>query len=298
MTTTIHIIDAFTTEKDQGNRAGVVLDAANLSAEQMQDIAAFAGYSETAFVLPPEDESHDIHVRYFTPTKEVPICGHATIATHFLRAEELDLKDCRVTAKTGAGILPVDIEGTDKNRKIIMTQGQPEFGPIIEGAQKNKLIEALGLVPDQAHPELPIQIVSTGHSKVIIPINSVETLNNLSPDLEALSVLSHEIDCMGYFVFVIDKSVKPLATYGRMFAPAIGIAEDPVTGNANGPTGAYLTHHNVLEFDSNISYAGHQGIAIGKAGTVEVRLEKTDGHLSKVQVAGHAVEAGIVEYNT
>lgn len=81
--TTIYVVDAFTTKPNTGNRAGVVLDADQLTTQEMQDIAAFAGYSETAFVLSPKDPSHDIHVRYFTPTDEVPICGHATIATHF-----------------------------------------------------------------------------------------------------------------------------------------------------------------------------------------------------------------------
>lgn len=297
MSVKIHIIDAFTQEKDKGNRAGVVLDADGLTEARMQDIAAFAGYSETAFVLPANDDSHDLHVRYFTPTKEVPICGHATIATHFLRAEILGLEDCTVTAKTGVGILPVDIEGSNENRKIIMTQSQPEFGPYYKEEQKKKIVQGLGISYDEIRSDLPVQIVSTGHSKVMIPIKSVETLDSLTPNMDALNTISQELGCSGYFVFVIDESQEPLATYGRMFAPAIGIPEDPVTGNANGPAGAYLAHHNILKFDQSISYLGHQGIAIGKPGTVEVRLEKTDGNLSKVQVAGHAVEAGILEYN-
>ncbi len=90
--TTIYVVDAFTTKPNTGNRAGVVLDADHLTTQEMQDIAAFAGYSETAFVLSPKDQSHDIHVRYFTPTHEVPICGHATIATHFLRATTVPIR--------------------------------------------------------------------------------------------------------------------------------------------------------------------------------------------------------------
>ncbi len=99
--TTIYVVDAFTTKPNTGNRAGVVLDADHLTAQEMQDIAAFAGYSETAFVLSPKDQSHDIHVRYFTTTHEVPICGHATIATHFLRATTGHQSDYPLIAKTG-----------------------------------------------------------------------------------------------------------------------------------------------------------------------------------------------------
>lgn len=292
----VHVVDAFTQEAGKGNRAGVVLDSDGLTAKQMQDIAAFANFSETAFAISPESTDHDVHVRYFTPKTEVPICGHATIATHFLRAAKLGLSDITVVAKTGAGILPVDIDGTDENRKIVMTQGQAEFGKIIDGHDRETLFTALNISATDLHPNLPIQVVSTGHSKVMIPIASIDTLNALNPDMNTLLNLSGEVNSKGYFVFAIEENDNAFTTYGRMFAPAIGINEDPATGNANGPAGAYLTHHGVLQFDEEVSYLGHQGISMGKHGTLEVRLQKTDGVLSKVQVAGHAVQTDSLEY--
>jgi len=294
----IHIVDAFTTEPGKGNRAGVVLEADGLIDEQMQAIARFAGFSETAFVLKPDDKTHDVHVRYFTPLTEVPVCGHATVATHFIRKQVLGIADRVLTAKTGAGNLKVEIEGSGVETKVIMTQGEPEFGSTLVAGQKNKLADALELHARNFHDDLPIQIVSTGHSKVMVPIQSLQKLDEIRPNMEALTALSREIGCNGFFVFFIEKKSKRFATYGRMFAPAIGILEDPVTGNANGPAGAYLAHYGVINFENFISYPGRQGYAMGKPGIVEVRLKKTDDQLIVVQVGGNAVSAGILEYTT
>ena len=292
MPVTIHIIDAFTQTPNEGNRAGVVLDADNLNESQMQAIAAFAGYSETAFVLKPQDQSHDVYVRYFTPTKEVPICGHATIATHYLRTEELGLTQQTITAKTGAGILPVNIEHEEGAIKVVMTQSAPTLGHIFTAEQIGKLLTALDISAEELIDDLPVQVASTGHSKIMVPMRSTETLDGLSPNMALLTELSEEVDCNGFFPFVISQEQEEFKTFGRMFAPAIGIEEDPVTGNANGPAGAYLEHYNILNCDQDISYIGHQGIAIGKPGKVEVRLSRQPDQTIKVQIAGHAVRSG------
>lgn len=287
---TIYVVDAFTTEPNTGNRAGVVLDTDQLTTEEMQRIAAFAGYSETAFVLSPQDQSHDVHVRYFTPTNEVPICGHATIATHFLRASTGHLSDYPLIAKTGAGNLPVSISGSPTEILVKMTQGCVEFLPPFTQQQRNELANALGISASD-FAELPIQIVSTGHSKVMVPMLSRKKLDELTPDNELLKAISADIGCNGFFPFVLEGSKQKPITYGRMFAPAIGINEDPVTGNANGPAGAYLVQHGLIECNSKARYWGYQGLAIGKPGRVLVTVEKTDTQLH-VNVAGQAVLVG------
>jgi PhzF family phenazine biosynthesis protein len=287
---TIYVVDEFTSEPNTGNRAGVVLDANQLTTQEMQYIAAFTGYSETAFVLSPKDQSHDVYVRYFTPTNEVPICGHATIATHFLRASTGHLSDYPLIAKTGAGNLPVSISGSPKDILVKMTQGRVEFLPPFSQNQRNGLANALGIsVSDFA--DLPIQIVSTGHSKVMVPMLSRKKLDGLTPDNEKLKALSDEIGCNGFFPFFLEGSKQKPITYGRMFAPAIGINEDPVTGNANGPAGAYLVQHSLIECNSKACYWGYQGLAIGKPGRVLVSVEKTDTQLL-VSIAGQAVLVG------
>ena len=294
---TIYLVDAFTSAPGKGNRAGVVFDANDLSTEQMQEIAAFANVSETAFLIDPgPNDDFDLHVRYFTPATEVPICGHATIASHYLRSLKQNLPSGRVMAKTGVGTLPVDMERDGDEIKIIMTQGTPEIGEVLSDEHVDEALAALGLSREDLIPNLPVQFTTTGHGKVIIPLQSEERLHNIKPDVSALKALTKKIGHTGYFVMT-NHDDGPYKTHGRMFAPAIGINEDPVTGNGNGPAGLYMAHHGVLKFDTQASYLGIQGEAMGKPGVIEVRVFKENDVISKLQVAGSAVEAGILTYD-
>ena len=104
--------------------------------------------------------------------------------------------------------------------------------------------------------------------------------------------LSKTTGCNGYFVFTFDSDDSDILTHGRMFAPAIGIPEDPVTGNANGPLGAYLVHHKILKTnDGTVTFKGKQGEAMGRPGIVTVTVHVKDAKPSKVQVGGYAVTA-------
>ena len=126
----IYQVDAFTKTQLRGNPAGVVTNADGLTEKQMQEIARELNNSETAFILSPQSSDHDVWVRFFTPTVEVPSCGHATISAHYARAVEMNLPTCTVVQKIGAGILPVDIKRTNEDYKIVMTQGKIEFSEI------------------------------------------------------------------------------------------------------------------------------------------------------------------------
>lgn len=293
---TVLLVDAFTTVSDKGNRAGVVLDASELSEAEMQAVAALINVSETAFMIPaPDADDHELHVRYFTPTTEVPTCGHATVGSHYVRARALKLADVTVLAKIGAGILPVDIIGSGKDMKVVMTQGDVVFTPPYDKKMSNKILAALGLTEADLLPELPIQEVSTGHSKIMIPIRSANKLNSLTPNTDALIECSQATNCNGYFIFTINEETDSNLTDGRMFSPGIGIEEDPVTGNANGPCGAYLSKYGKLPAKDVFTYNGRQGVAMGKEGVVEVTVHRTNGQPTKIQVAGRAVEAGRVD---
>jgi len=286
----LYQVDAFTKEKFRGNPAGVVLNADGLSEKQMQDIAREMNCSETAFVLSPQNNTHDVWIRYFTPKTEVPICGHATIASHYVRAKEKNYESGTVMSKTKAGILPIDIIKEQNDYKIVMTQGKIDLGSFIEGKNKNTLIQALGLSISDLNKDCPIQIVSTGHSKVIIGIKKRLTLNSLIPDLAELAKLSKTIDCYGYFVFTFDSEDNNILTAGRMFAPAIGINEDPVTGNAHGPLGAYLVNNKLVKPEKDVfRFIGMQGETIQRTGFVEVAVSIKDNKPIKTQVGGNAV---------
>lgn len=286
----LYQIDSFTKEKFTGNPAGVITNADGLTDDEMQRIARELNNSETAFMFSSNSNEYDVHIRFFTPTNEVPICGHATIASHYARAIENGLNNSRVYHKTGVGILPVDIVKENGDYKIVMTQGKIEFGAIIDGANKKELLSALNINNSDLLENYEIQIVSTGHSKVMVGIKSVETLNKLQPDYNALSNLSKIINCNGYYVFTVDPKDNDILIHGRMFAPAIGINEDPVTGNANGPLGAYLVHHNLVKHNNSLfRFKAKQGEAIERSGIIEVEVKIEDKEPVQVKVSGNVI---------
>lgn len=286
----LYQIDSFTKEKFTGNPAGVITNADGLNDYEMQRIARELNNSETAFIFSSNSNEYDVHIRFFTPTDEVPICGHATIAAHYARAVENGLDTSRVYHKTGAGILPVDIIKENNDYKIIMTQGKIEFGTTIDGMNKKELLSALGISNNNLLENYEVQIVSTGHSKVMIGIKSIEILNALQPNYDALSKLSKIIKCNGYYVFTVDSQDSDIFIHGRMFAPAIGINEDPVTGNANGPLGAYLVHHNLAKHNNSLfKFKAKQGEAINRTGIIEVEVKIENKEPIEVRVSGNGV---------
>lgn len=287
----IYQIDSFTKEKLTGNPAGVVTNADGLSDKQMQKIARELNNSETAFIFSPKDNSYDVQLRFFTPTKEVPICGHATIAAHYARANENHFGTTRVLHKTGAGILPVDIVQENNDYKIIMTQGEIEVHDALPDKVQQTLITALGITQQDLLEHCPVAIASTGHSKVMIGIKDMNQLHSLHPDMSRLTELSSEIGCNGYYVFTLNQNETPMV-HGRMFAPAIGINEDPVTGNANGPLGAYLIHYGLVTHNGSLfTFKIIQGEAIDRAGTMEVQVIIKNNQPTEVKIVGNAVIA-------
>jgi PhzF family phenazine biosynthesis protein len=283
-------IDSFTRTPFRGNPAGVVLDADGLDAAQMQDIARELKHSETAFVLRPDGADHDLRVRFFTPTVEVPVCGHATIAAHYALAHAAavagaDAERC-VVQKTGAGRQRIRTVREEGGWRIGIEQGAPQLGEPLGERWRQRVATALGLTAGLA-PGRPLQIVSTGHSKVMVPLPDGYPLERLAPDFDALAAMSRELGCNGWYPFVL---AGENATEGRMFAPAIGICEDPVTGNANGPLGAYLVRHGLMRNDGReLAFDGRQGRALRRDGVVRVRVAIAGGEPVAVSISGAAV---------
>ncbi|MEJ6001466.1 PhzF family phenazine biosynthesis isomerase [Paucibacter soli] len=282
-------VDAFCSEPFRGNPAGVLLHADGMCDAEMQAWARELKHSETAFVLAADGPDHDLRIRYFTPQTEVPLCGHATIAAHAARAAALRLPDSDWRQKTGAGIQRVRLSTLpDGRRRVTLWQGRPSFEAPLDARMRGRIANALGLGPQHLRPGWPVQIVSTGHSKVMVPLAEAVDLHALRPDLAALTALSAELGCNGYFAFQC-RADQAGASDGRMFAPAIGIAEDPVTGNANGPLGAYLALHGLMPLDDGrrLRLAGHQGRALGRDGVVHVEVQiDAAGAPSEVSIAG------------
>lgn len=291
MNTRIFQIDAFTSEKFTGNPAGVVPEADHLSVDDMQRIARELNNSETAFILKPNQAGHDVRIRFFTPTTEVPNCGHATLAAHFVLAYLRGNTPATLVQETAAGVSPVSVKTDADGMLVEITQGTPEIFDRLSDEQSQRLNRALGITDADRNLSLPVKIATTGHSKVLIPLKEISRLASLSPDMAALSQFSTEIGCNGYFPFVLTSD--PLSrhlTTGRMFAPAIGIHEDPVTGNANGPLGAYLLQEGFFGKQSGTySYWASQGGFIGRPGEMLVSVTSENGVPEKVVISGRAV---------
>lgn len=282
-------VDSFTTKILEGNPAGVVLNADGLTDGQMQAIAREMNKSETAFIFNRKGQDYDIEVRFFTPTREVPICGHATIAAHYVYSREQGIDHGTIVQKTKAGILPVEIVPEDGDKRIVMTQAAIEYGAVLEGENRRRLLEGLGLPAECLDGSLPIQIVSTGHSKVMVPIRTKEVLDSIRIDSAVLSDLSGRIGCNGFYAFTFDAQEPGILVGGRMFAPAIGIEEDPVTGNANGPLGAYLTRYGVIgKRKDGFTFEIKQGEAIGRKGYMKVHVYSNDRDAVLVKISGRA----------
>ncbi|HWQ08911.1 MAG TPA: PhzF family phenazine biosynthesis isomerase, partial [Holophaga sp.] len=196
----LYQIDSFTRTRFSGNPAGVVLDAQGLDERQMQLVARELNNSETAFLLPAKGPDHDVWIRFFTPQAEVPSCGHATVAAHYARALEYGIRQESLVQLTGAGLMPIRILEDGADRRVRMTQGPAIFEPPLPGAMAQRIRQALGLSEEDAEPGLPVQIVSTGHSKVLVPIRRRAVLDGLAPDMPALVDLSREVGSKGYFV--------------------------------------------------------------------------------------------------
>ena len=293
----IYQVDAFTRSRFHGNPAGVVPDADGLTDEQMQRIARELNNSETAFIFSPQSAEHDAVVRFFTPTTEVPLCGHATIAAHYVRAIEGTAVSGRVLQKTKAGILPVDIVKEDDDFSIIMTQGNPDIGEPFLPDIVAEIAGALGICETDIRRDCPVCTASAGHSKIMVGIKSNTLLHGLAPNMDALAAISAKVGCNGYYVFTLNPKDDVLV-HGRMFAPAIGIPEDPVTGNANGPLGIYLVHYGIcrsLETDDELSFSILQGEAIKRDGGMQVKVKIEKGMPVRVQIMGQAVIAFAAE---
>jgi PhzF family phenazine biosynthesis protein len=283
-------IDAFTKEKFKGNPAGVIVNADGLSDRQMQLIARELNNSETAFLFSANTNDCDGVIRYFTPMTEVPICGHATIAAMYAKALEENLGSCVLRMKTKIGVLPFEISRTGNDHQIIMTQGKFELSETLDRDITQNICKALGIEENDLDNRCPTQIASTGHSKVMIGIKKRSRLNEIAPDSHELANISKLINCNGYFVFTFDSGEQDILTYGRMFAPAIGINEDPVTGNANGPLGGYLIQNRIIEVTEKFfEFNAKQGEAINRLGVISVKVEIENRKPKRIQIKGNAV---------
>jgi len=285
----VHQVDAFTRERFTGNPAGVVLNADGLGEAQMLAIARELNNADTAFVLSPDGDDHSMRARFFTPRTEVGFVGHASVAAHYVlsRRQEAPRK---LRQKSKAGIVDVEVRGTGENRSIAIRQSAPPLGRELNDRERLAVLDALALATDDLDTRFALRIVGSSSTRLLIGVRGLEPLKHLKPDMTRLTTLSAQIGAAGFFVFTLTPDQEHHLTESRMFCPALGIAEDPVSGNAHGLLGVYLARHGVLKVDEQrASFRGVQGSYVHRPGRVEVELEFKEGSVDGVWIIGQAV---------
>jgi len=285
----VHQVDAFTREPFTGNPTGVVLNADALSEAQMLAVARELNNAETAFILAPDADDHTVRARFFTPRSEAGFVGHATIAAQYVLSRRHDAPRWQ-RQKSKAGIVDIEVRGSNEERRIAIRRSPPPIGRELNDRERLAVLDALALASESLDTRIPPRIVGAAGTRLLIGVRGPEPLKQLKPDLARLTTLSAQIGAGGYFVFTLVSNASDHLTEARMFCPALGIAEDPVSGNAHGLLGAYLAWLGLLARNGERArFSGVQGSSLHRPGRVEVELEFAGGELAGVWISGQAV---------
>jgi trans-2,3-dihydro-3-hydroxyanthranilate isomerase len=272
------IVDVFTDTALEGNPVAVFTDGGGLDGETMQRTARELNLSETVFVLGPEAGA-DARVRIFTPATEMPFAGHPVLGTAFVLAERDGVDAVRLL--TGSG--RVEITLTRDGHRVVhgeMEQPLPTWGEFERAAE---LLAALGV----ASSELPVEVYDNGPRHTFVALGSEEDVVALRPDLSALA----DVGEVGVSCFAVGDGGRVKT---RMFAPALGVAEDPATGSAAGPLAVHLARHGRTAFGQRLDI--RQGEEIGRPSRLEAVAEGSIERLERVRVGGGAVIVARGEY--
>lgn len=274
-------VDVFTGVGLRGNPVAVVIDADDLSDEQMQQVANWTNLSETTFIREPTPNSGaDYLLRIFTPQHELPFAGHPTVgsAHAYLEHGGARLDPDVLRQECGAGVLAIRSEGEGDSRLIFAET--PEAKLVGEfGTSVDIIAEALGV---EVSSDPPPASVSNGPTWTFVHVPEAAMIGSMKPDMAAISRLSEDSGLTGLAVFAL--TGEDPAVRIRCFAPFFGVPEDPVTGSANAALPTYLARYGLLDRTGR-SYTSSQGLELGRDGRVHVRVREDD----RVEIGGQAV---------
>ncbi|MBX0286176.1 PhzF family phenazine biosynthesis protein [Haloarcula salinisoli] len=273
------LVDAFAAEPMTGNPAGVVLDASELTDDQMAAIAGELGASATAFVC--ESERADRRLRFFAPTGEVDRSDHATVAAFATLFERGGLEAGEYEMETIGRTRAVEVKG---DGTVWLEQGEARFEEV--PLEHDEVADALGIdvaTLQDVGADMPMAVADTSEPWLLVPVNYFEHVSRIDPDLPAIQDLCERVDAVGLYAFTFDTIGGEATLHGRGFAPSRGVGEDPVTGTAAGGCAAYVRREGALDntIDQVVVEQGH---FLDRPGTVRV---DTDG--LEAWVGGRAV---------
>lgn len=295
-------LDVFTKTAFSGNPLAVFPEAESIDDALMLKIAREMNLSETVFVLPSQEKNALRRLRIFTPARELPMAGHPVVGTWNLLASEGVVPQpeggngwTRINQEIGIGVLPVDVEFQEGAPvKVVMTQGRFEVAGSLEGAHERAELErALGLAPEDFDESLPIEVVSTGISFLVVPVVSLMALSRCHINSTLLSAIYRNLGATGCCVFTREtREGGDSRVHMRMFAPDDNIPEDPATGSCAGALSAYLVYHDALDMVADAGvyrFIVEQGDFIERPSRIHAEIRGTRGAVEEVRVGGSSV---------
>lgn len=292
-----HLVDVFTNRQFGGNPLAVFTNGRGLRTETMQAIAKELNLSETTFVLPPTDALNDYRVRIFTPGQELPMAGHPTVGTTYVLAREYMIErggeatgeaETEIKLEEGVGTIPVRIEWRDGAARFIqMRQPLPTFGTRITDVRA--VAEMLSIAPEEiAETNLPLEVVSCGVPFLYVPVKSLRAVQNIKFRVDVWENKLKDTVPPEVFVFTREVEFADSTVHSRMFAPGMGIWEDPATGGASGPLGCYLVRYGaVASSDEGVAeFTSEQGIEMGRPSFIRIKIAREGEEITDVRVGG------------
>ncbi len=285
-----HIVSSFipsnggqAPDHPQGNPAGVVLDADGLSEADMLAIAEKVGLSETAFVSKSTTEGFKLD--FFTPTRRIAHCGHATIATFSYLAETGRVPDGETSKETIDGPRKIVI----KNGEAYMEQLAPRYEKAENWANRDvsgiDVLASLGITDSDISGNGDPLLVNTGNSFVVVGVKSAAVLAGLQPDQAAIEAISEKLDLIGYYVYTTDVADGAADATTRMFAPRYGIPEESATGMAAGPLACVLRDKLGLPKTHFLIAQGHF-MTKPSPSEIKVDLDILEGRITGLMAGG------------
>ena len=285
------LIDVFTSEPFGGNPLAIFDHADDLNADQMLKIAKELNLSESVFLSKAKPET-DIQMRIFTPAMELPTAGHPSIGTAYYLLQQKKIspqKPTELHLGQKIGVLKVQYENNNGDiSKILMEQPLPKFEQTFK--DKHLVASLLSIMEDEIEDDFPCRIVNCGNPFLIIPIKSLASIQKLRLDHALFTEILDEIFITGVLAFTLETIEPHHITHSRMFAPHIGVTEDPATGSAHGPLACYLHNYNMRDL-TKVSI-GEQGYEMGRESQIKMKIVQEEGKISKVLVGGSCVYVG------
>ena len=278
----VQIVNAFIDGTTGGNPAGVVVDANGLTGTQKLKVAQQVGLSETAFVSASDVAT--VKLEFFTPTRQIPHCGHATIATFSLLWKMGAVGEGRLSKETTDGNRVILVEGG----MAFLEQRAPKYTQVPATSElAGRVVASLGLTRTRLLSGVDPSVVNTGNAFLIVPLLDERSVAALRPHRDLVESLSDELDLIGYYVFSTTMKVRGRHAGARMFAPRFGIPEEPGTGMAAGPLACFL--HDYLRVEDREIFI-EQGWLMQppSPSVIRVRLELADGKISRLMAGGAA----------